>query len=101
MSSGAELAVYETFEDLFGRRSTLDELIADISRFQLQSVLWVCATIVTGLQLCKSIDAQPEVYAQFLSLFFDAGIRSRLVTGYWSAPPRRVFHRRQVLLIAK
>lgn len=101
MSSGAELAVYETFEDVFGRRSTLDELIADISGFQLQSVLWVCATIVTGLQLWNSIDAEPEVYAQFLSLFFYAGIRSRLVASYWSAPPRRVFHRRQVLLIAK
>jgi len=101
MPSGSELAVYETFEGLFGRRSTLEELIADISGFQLQSVLWVCATIVTGLQLWNSIDAQPEVYSRFLSLFFDAGTRSRLVAGYWNAPPRRVFHRRQVLLIAK
>ena len=101
MSSGTELAVYETFEDLFGRRSTLDELVDEISGFQLQSVLWVCAVIVTGLQLWNSIDAQPEVYARFLALFFDVGTRSRLLAGYWSTPPRRVFHRRQVLLIAK
>lgn len=72
MSTGAELAVYETFEDLFGRLSTLDELVADVKSFQLQSVLWVCAVIVTGLQLWNSDDAQPDVYARFLSLFFDA-----------------------------
>ena len=101
MSIGAELAVYETFEDLFGRRSTLDELVADVKSFQLQSVLWVCAVIVTGLQLWNSDDAQPDVYARFLSLFFDAATQSRLIAGYWSTPPRRVFHRRQVLLIAK
>jgi hypothetical protein len=71
MSHGGriELAVYETFEDLFGRRSTLDELITDIRSFRQQSVLWVCATIVTGLQLWGGVDCQPEVYARFLPSF--------------------------------
>ena len=99
--SRAELAVYETFEDLFGRRSTLDELITDIRSFRQQSVLWVCATIVTGLQLWGGVDSEPEVYARFLSLFFDADTRSRLIAGYWSFPQRLLFHRRQILLIAK
>jgi hypothetical protein len=65
-SSRTELAIYETFEDLFGRRSTLDELITDIRSFRQQPV---CATIVTGLQLWGGVDSQPEVYARFFSLF--------------------------------
>jgi hypothetical protein len=96
-----ELAVYETFEEVFGRRSTLDELIVDIGRFSQQSVLWLCATIVTGVQLWDSIDSRPEAYAQFLTLFFDNDLRLRLVAGFWSRPKRIVFHRRQLLLIAK
>jgi len=96
-----ELAVYETFEEVFGRRSTLDELIHEIRSFSQQSVLWVCATIVTGLQLWDKIDPQPAVYARFLALFVDDDLRSRLVAGYWSRPKRLLFHRRQVLLISK
>jgi hypothetical protein len=101
VSSRTELAVYETFEDMFGRRSTLDELIADIRSFRQQSILWVCATVVTGLQLWGGVDSHPEVYARFLSLFFDADTRARLIAGYWSSPKRLLFHRRQILLIAK
>lgn len=47
------------------------------------------------------VDPQSEVYARFLSLFFDAGTRARLIAGYWSFPKRLVFHGRQILLIAK
>jgi len=97
----AELAVYETYEDIFQRKSTLAELIGDLSLFSESSVLWVCASIVTGVQLWDSIDAEPEVYAQFLRVFFDDEIRFRLVAGYWSSPRRILFHRRQVLLISK
>ena len=43
MNGATQLAVYETFEDVFGRKSTLDELIADIRSFRQQSVLWVFA----------------------------------------------------------
>jgi hypothetical protein len=38
--SRAELGVYETFQDLFGKRSMLDELIADI-RFRCATTLLV------------------------------------------------------------
>jgi len=103
MNGTTQLGVYETFEDIFGRKSTWDELLADIRSFRQQSVLWVCATIVTGMQLWSRIDSQPlDVYQQLLSLFFDRSLYSRLIAGYWSSDPRRlVFHRRQVLLIAK
>jgi len=103
MGGAAELAVYETFEDIFGRKSTFDELVADIKSFGQQSVLWVCAVIVTGMQLWNRVDLQPtDVYIRLLTLFFDPALRPRLIAGYWSSNPRRVlFHRRQILLIAK
>jgi hypothetical protein len=41
MPSASELAVYETFESVYGRKSTMDELISDIRPFTQQSVLWV------------------------------------------------------------
>ena len=69
MRSAAQLAVYETFEDLYGRKSTLDELIAAVGQFTQQSILWVCATIITGMQLWNRIDAQPEgVFVTLINL---------------------------------
>lgn len=103
MNGATQLGVYETFEDLFGRRSTLNELVADLKPFTRESVLWICAVIVTGMQLWARIDLQPfDVYRKLLSVFFDAPLYSRFLAGYWSSNPKRIlFHRRQVLLIAK
>lgn len=103
MKSASQLAVYETFEEVFGRKSTMDELIADIRPFTQQSVLWVCAVIVSGMQLWNRVDLQPaNVYRSLLSLYFEPELHIRFIAGYWSSNPRRVlFHRRQVLLIAK
>jgi hypothetical protein len=103
MRSASQLAVYETFESVHGRKSTMDELIADIRPFTQQSVLWVCAVIVTGMQLWNRVDSQPaDVYRSLLALYFEPELHIRFVAGYWSSNPRRVlFHRRQVLLIAK
>lgn len=103
MNGATQLGVYETFDDVFGRKSSWNELVADIRSFKLQSVLWVCATIVTGMQLWARIDLQPlDVYQQLLALFFDRSLQFRFLAGYWAADPRRLlFHRRQILLIAK
>ena len=103
MRSAAQLAVYETFEDVYGRKSTIDELIAEVATFTQQSVLWVCAVVVAGLQLWNKVELQPfGIYVRLLSLYFDPSLRGRFITGYWSSEPRRlVFHRRQILLIAK
>ena len=103
MPAASQLAVYETFESVYGRKSTMDELIADIRQFTQQSMLWVCAVIVTGMQLWNRVDSQPtDVYRSLLSLYFDRELHIRFIAGYWSSNPRRVlFHRRQVLLIAK
>jgi hypothetical protein len=103
MTGKTELAVYETFEDIFKRKSTLEELIRDIQQFSQQSVLWVCAWVVTGVQVWNRLDAQPEdTCLKFISHFFSGDIYLHLLAGYWNKEPRRaVFHRRQLLLIAK
>ena len=103
MTTPTELAVYESFEEVSLRKSTLDELIADLRVFSEQSVLWVCAAIVTGMQLWNRPNLQPfDIYQRFLSLFFDGALRARFIAGYWSTDPRRfLFHRRQILLISK
>ena len=103
MPDQAELAVYESYEDIFGTRSSLDELIADISYFSRESVLWACAFIATGMQLWNQPASNPsDVFDVLLSHFFQGPLKNRLAVGYWSSNPRRyLFHRRQILLISK
>ena len=102
MSRGVELAVYETFEDNFGKKASLEELVSEIRQFSLSSLLWTCAVVVTGAQLCDRSDPPLDVYARLLNLFFPRTLATRFQIGFWSKDPRReVFHRRQILLIAK
>ena len=61
----------------------MDELIAEIRPFTQQSVLWVCAVIVTGMQLWNRVDSQPaDVYRSLLSLYFDPELHIRFIVGY-------------------
>jgi hypothetical protein len=103
MASAVELAVYETFEDIFGRKSSLDELVSEVASFTQQSVLWVCSEIAVGLQLWTRFDLQsPDTYAGLISRHFGKDLQLRFMRDYWSSNPRRLlFHRRQVLFIAK
>jgi hypothetical protein len=102
MEGGLELAVYETYEDIFGRRSSLPELEAEIKQYSLSSLLWLCAATVTGLQLWDRSDSPADAYRTFLNLFFPPPLAMRFWIGHLSKNPRReVFHRRQILLVAK
>ncbi len=103
MRPATQIAVYETFEDIYGRKSSLDEVIRDVSSFTQQSMLWVCSTIVAGLQLWNKIDLQPTgVYETLVKLYFDRPLHGRRLAGYWTTNPRHIlFHRRPVLVIAK
>ena len=98
-----EMGVYETYEEIYKRKSTLDELIKDVSQFTQKSMLWVCALIVTGMQLWNPLDAKlGDIFSSLVDLYFDPPLRSQMLVGFWARNPRRVlFHRRQILLIAK
>jgi hypothetical protein len=82
MSQGLELAVYETFEDNFGRKSTTAELAQEIAQFSLNSLLWVCATIVTGIQLWDRSEPPLDVYSDLLKLFFPHNLVTRFQVGF-------------------
>jgi hypothetical protein len=103
MASDLQLGVYETFEELFGHKSTFDELIADIRVFSQESVLWLSAVFVSGLQLSDKMSSQPsQIHLRLLSLFFDGKLQTQLMDRGRSTRPKRVlFHRRQALLLAK
>jgi len=102
MIHGADLAVYETFEDNFGRKSTLEELEQELGQFSLSSLLWTCAVVATGAQLWDRKDPPLDVYSSLLNLFFPPSLVTQFQIGFWSKDPRtEVFHRRQILLIAK
>ena len=96
-------AVYETFEDRFGRKSSMDELITAISRYERISLLWVCAEIVARLQLWARPALQNRAnYLDYLWNLFHPLLSLRLLRGTLSTSPvRLVFHRRQIGLVAK
>lgn len=103
LSAHTELGVYETFEELFGRKTSLDELIADICKFQRNSLLWICAEIVSRVQLwARPALRNASNYQRYLIELFDETTSSRLLAGSQSTSPvRLLFHRRQIVLIAK
>jgi hypothetical protein len=96
-------AVYESFEEIFGRKSLIDELIAEISKYERSSILWICAEIVCQVQLW----ARPGVrnranYGRYLQELFEPTVSQRLIAGQRSVLPYRfAFHRRQIDLVAK
>ena len=82
--SASQLGVYETYEEFHGRKSTMDELIADVAQFSQQSMLWVCAVIIAGMQLWDRIDNQPAgVFDTLIKLYFDRPFHARLLAGFW------------------
>lgn len=103
MGAHTELGVYETFEELFGRKASLDELVSDIRKFERNSLLWVCAEIVSRVQLwARPAQYDRSNYQRYLTEFFDVTTSRILLAGSQSTSPvRLLFHRRQILLIAK
>jgi hypothetical protein len=103
MSGHTLPAVYESFEELFGRKSSIDELIAEISKYERSSMLWICAEIVCRVQLWARPGARNRAnYSRYLQEFFEPSVSRRLVAGQSSVHPFRfLFHRRQIDLVAK
>jgi hypothetical protein len=81
----------------------MEELIAEISKYERSSILWICAEIVCRVQLW----ARPALhnrrnYLAYLQDFFEPSVSQRLIVGSQSTfPVRLVFNRRQIGLVAK
>ena len=103
MSRGIEVGIYESHEELFGRRATLQELVSEIRRHSVASVLWICALVIVAESSFRMArDSDLEIYGRLIDLFFPRALAIRFRTGIMAKAPRReIFHRRQILLIAK
>jgi hypothetical protein len=96
-----QFAAYATFEQMHGRKASLEELAERLKPYSRESVLYVCATIGMILKLWNRADWERTHYELLLTAFFDP------LRGDWyklsarNRDPELVFHRRQLLLIMK
>lgn len=93
-------ATFETFEVMFGRKSSLSELINLLRLFSRRSVLHTCATIAVLLRLWER---KPDLqhYDHPVSIFFPWILADCYKWSSRQTPPAYVFHRRQLLFIMK
>lgn len=98
MSGQTLPAVYESFEELFGRKSSIEELIAEVRKYERSSMFWICSEIVCRVQLWARPGARNRAnYRMYLQELFEPSISQRLVAGESSVHPVRfVFHRRPI-----
>ncbi len=103
MGAPTHPAVYENYEDQFGQKSSLDALVAEITKYERSSLLWICAEIVCRVQLwSRPAGYNRSNYMRYLTEFFEPSVATRLITGASSTMPvRLLFHRRQIGLVAK
>jgi hypothetical protein len=98
---GLRVAIYESLGDTTGRPCTFDELVAYVSRFSRDSVLWTCCHTSIALRLFDGASHGWSEYSWLTKLYFSKPLAIKLEIGYWSQTQRLAFHRRQLLLIAK
>lgn len=95
------LASYETFEEMHGRRSSLQELIDGLKLYSQSSVLYVCATTGVVLKLWDRSGWDRQAYDKLIPTFFEF-LRSDCYRRAVNLPmPQIVIHRRQLLFLMK
>lgn len=98
----ADLAVYESWGDLLRKPSEYDDLLQVLRRFSRYSVLWTCSFITVSLRLYEGIPEDFVAYDGLVDHYFSKEISLRLKVGIRSGNPQRLlFHRQQLLHIAK
>jgi hypothetical protein len=81
----------------------MEQVVAEVRKYDRNSLLWVCAEIVCRVQLwSRPAGHNRPNYLQYLRDFFDPMLSERMIAGAYSTlPVRLLFHRRQIGLIAK
>ena len=100
---GVEIICFESYSDLFDESVTFDELCVYLGIFSRDSVLWVCSYVNVALQLWNSDGSDSPNLLFLLRAFFPAEMAIRLYSRHLLivGEKRVVFHRRQLLFIAK
>jgi hypothetical protein len=95
------LATYSTFQQMHGRKSSLEELTDWLRPYSRESILSLCSFISTLLKLWDATSPDLARYDHAISCAFE------WLRGDWYklaarlSEPEFVFHRRQLLLISK
>jgi len=66
-----QVQTYATFEEMFGRKSSLDELIRDLKHFSRWSVLFTCSIIGIVLKLWERGGWAKENYDVLIDVAFE------------------------------
>ncbi|MBZ5505152.1 MAG: hypothetical protein LAO78_06675 [Acidobacteriia bacterium] len=92
---------YASFQEMFRRKSTLDELIQRLKVFSRWSVLFTCSGIGIILKLWERSGWEKRNYPILLDSFFGVLRATWLKLAAQFPEPSFVFHRRQLLFIMK
>jgi hypothetical protein len=95
------LQTYASFEEIFRRRSTLDELIKRLKVFSRWSVLFTCSGIGIILKLWERSGWEIKNYPVLLDAFFGVLRATWFKLAAQFPEPTFVFHRRQLVFLMK
>ena len=95
------MSTYATFESMHGRKSTIEELIALLRPFSRESVLYLCFVIGALLKMWDPDESPDSDYALLVRSIFERQRADRYCFSARNNDQEFVFHRRQVLFIAK
>jgi len=101
--TGIELFVWESYSDLYGTTVPMDTIVEELKQYSCPSILLLCSYISVRLQLGFRGDEFDQAdYLLLLTRIFPRELAELLRDRLSShRPPRRVFHRRLLLLTAK
>jgi hypothetical protein len=95
------LGTYISYKDVTGHSCTLDLLKEFLSKHKRSEVLYLCALLNAALESWTS-NVREEVHGRLIEFAFlpkDASLLKKVISS--SSHPQLVFHRAQILFIAK
>jgi hypothetical protein len=98
----AGFATYFTHGLWYGRESTIEEFRAVLSQFSRDPTVYLCSAINAILKCWRGGAPDVQAHARLLHDFFERDDAERLIRGSQSeSEPHFVFHRQQLLFLAK
>ena len=95
------IARYTSYEELFERRSTHEELVDIVCKYSRESVIYVCSAAALLMRIWTRGAFDIQGHDNLVQSFFKPVMASSLIALSRLNEPRFVFHRRQFLLLIK
>jgi hypothetical protein len=95
-------ASYFTRETYFDKASKVQEFRDSLSRFARDPLIYLCAAVNALIKCWQGGAPDKELHSKVVRSLFESSDTARLITGSLEEPiPRFVFHRQQLLFLAK